>query len=227
MGVVTPASTYSGYCGKACIAGIGYIPGSTASAASARAALGIGYLPQALNTIAHELGHNHGLNHSPGCNASSADAKFPYVTNGVAHIGWVGWSQQTPDRFFDPAKYTDLMAYCSPQWVSDYTYAKQAARIAQLNGATMMWDNATVSTWKILDVVNGKATWGPDIVEPESAFGEAEIGTVHDAFGKPLDDVLVYRSDVGDIDGAMMYLVPTPQMNWATLRIGSLQVALP
>jgi hypothetical protein len=89
----------------------------------------------------------------------------------------------------------------------------------------MLWDTAPVSTWQILDVVNGKATWGPAIVEPEAAFGEAEMGTVYDTSGTPLLDVVVYRSDVGDIDGAMMYLVPTPQINWATLRIGSTQVA--
>jgi hypothetical protein len=225
MGVVTPASTYSGYCGKGCVAGIGYVAGSNSSAASARAALSVGYLPSALYTIAHELGHNHGLNHSPGCNAASADSKFPYLTNGVAHIGWVGWSQQTPDRFFDPAKYTDLMAYCSPQWVSDYVYAKQASRIAQLNGATMLWDSAVVSTWQILDVVNGKATWGPAIADPEPAFGEAETATVYDVSGTAISDVVVYRSDVGDIDGASMYLVPTPQLNWATLRIGGTHVA--
>jgi hypothetical protein len=182
-------------------------------------------LPQALNTIAHELGHNHGLNHSPGCNAASADTKFPYVTNGVAHIGWIGWSQQTPDKFFDPAKYTDLMAYCSPQWVSDYVYAKQADRIAQLNGVTAMFGTETISQWNILDVINGRANWGPELTEPEPAFGEAEAATVLDRSGAVLEQVVVYRSDVGDLEGSMMYLVPRPLPTWATLRIGTIQIA--
>jgi hypothetical protein len=108
---------------------VGFV-GTTASQAAARAIIAIGYDPEALNTIAHELGQNHGLEHSPGCGADSADSAFPYQTNGTSYIGWVGWDNRTPNTFLDPAKYTDLMAYCEPVWVSDYMYSKLADRVA-------------------------------------------------------------------------------------------------
>ena len=32
-----------------------------------------------LDTISHEMGHNHGRNHAPGCNAAGVDMNFPYA----------------------------------------------------------------------------------------------------------------------------------------------------
>jgi hypothetical protein len=222
MGVVTPASSLNAYCGSACIAGIGYVA-TGATASTTRAALALGYIPQGLGSIAHELGHNHGLEHSPGCGADQADPGFPYVTKGVAYIGWVGWDNQSPTKFLDPAKYTDIMAYCDPVWVSDYVYSQFADRIATLNGAPMWLGADAASTWRVLDVVNGRATWGVPLTDPVPPSGIPESGTILDAAGNALLEVTVYRTNISDGRGAM-YLVPEPSDSWAGLSIGSTYV---
>jgi hypothetical protein len=223
VGIVTPASTYRGYCGSGCIAGVGYVA-TSASSASARALVSIGYEPDGLMTIAHELGHNHGLNHSPGCNADSADTAFPYQTNGTSYIGWVGWDNRAANTFIDPSRYTDLMAYCTPVWVSDYVYSKLADRVAALNGSAMLQGSDAVATWRVLDVVGGRATWGTPITDPAPAFGEPASGTVLDRNGGTLLEISVYRTNMSNGLGAM-YLVPEPATNWASLRIGSTSIA--
>ena len=85
---------------------------------------GIGYLGQAVGTgrddsvqvAAHELGHNFGRNHAPCGGAGGADPQYPYAG---ARIGTYGW---TGSQLLAPTQYVDLMSYCNPGWVSDYSY---------------------------------------------------------------------------------------------------------
>ena len=68
-------------------------------------------------TAAHEFGHNLGREHAPCGNPGYPDPDYPY-SNGI--IGQFGFnlSQFT----VIPNTYKDIMSYCSPEWVSDYTY---------------------------------------------------------------------------------------------------------
>jgi hypothetical protein len=177
-----------------------------------------------LNTITHELGHAHGLYHSPGCQADDADGEFPYITNGKAYIGWVGWDNRNPSTFIDPAKYTDLMSYCSPIWVSDYIYAQMADRIAALNGAAMWLGTESLHTWRVLNVVGKRASWGTPITEPSAAFGTPESAIVFDSSGNPLTEVTVYRTEISNSIGSM-YIVPEPEINWSSVLIGETEIA--
>jgi hypothetical protein len=68
-----------------------------------------------LDTAAHELGHNFGRNHAP-CGVSG-DANYPHAN---ARIGV--WGVDRQGSYKDPARLADLMSYCDPTWVSDYTY---------------------------------------------------------------------------------------------------------
>jgi hypothetical protein len=111
------------YCGGGCIAGIGWI-GWT------RAAVGFDGTNASHNgageVLAHEIGHNHGRRHAPGCGATGVDASFPYVSGGKGYIG----SDPQPNYGFNILSqaiyvyntYIDFMSYCGPEWVSDYTY---------------------------------------------------------------------------------------------------------
>ena len=80
----------------------------------------------ASETHAHEVGHNHGRYHAPGCGAGNDDPQFPYVLNGKSVIG----NPAFPNFGFDLgnlaiypfSNYMEIMSYCDPTWISDYTY---------------------------------------------------------------------------------------------------------
>jgi hypothetical protein len=91
------------------IAGIGYVGG--------QAALGWDYLPSGADVAAHEWGHNWGRAHSPCGGATMTDPNYPYAN---AAIGVYGFDLTTAT--LKPPTATDVMGYCSNQWISDYTY---------------------------------------------------------------------------------------------------------
>ncbi len=72
-------------------------------------------------TVAHELGHNLGLGHAPCGDLSlfSIDANFPYADGAIGVWGYDARSELpvSPDT-------KDLMSYCRPQWISDYSFIK-------------------------------------------------------------------------------------------------------
>ena len=71
------------------------------------------------NTVAHELGHNLSLLHAPCGGAGNPDPFFPSAN---ASIGV--WGYDIGSDSLVPATRKDLMSYCSPQWISDYSFAK-------------------------------------------------------------------------------------------------------
>ena len=90
------------------IAGYGYMPG--------RAAIGWDHLPSGDRVAAHEWGHNFSRNHAP-C-GTSGDTNYPHA-GGV--INFWGWNSLT-NTLVSPTS-TDVMGYCSNQWISDYNWA--------------------------------------------------------------------------------------------------------
>ena len=75
---------------------------------------------------AHELGHNLSLNHAPCGGASSPDPFFPYAGGGVGRPGYnVVTSTITATTNFD------VMSYCAPTWISDYSYQRMLTYLQQ------------------------------------------------------------------------------------------------
>ncbi|HEX6909217.1 MAG TPA: hypothetical protein VF142_02430, partial [Longimicrobium sp.] len=91
------------------IAGIGYI--------GYPAAVGYDRLPDAAQTLAHELGHNFGRYHAPCGSPAGPDLLFP--TPGAV-LDVVGWD--VASGAVRGTEYKDLMSYCAPEWITWYTY---------------------------------------------------------------------------------------------------------
>lgn len=91
------------------VAGMGYL--------GTPAALGWDHLPSGADVMAHELGHNWGRYHAPCGGAGSPDPLYPYAGGSIGASGY----DLTTSVFKAPSM-ADLMGYCVPNWVSDYTY---------------------------------------------------------------------------------------------------------
>ena len=68
--------------------------------------------------IAHELGHNMGLYHPPGCRAGNPDYSFPHENGQIGAWGYDFDAQ----RLVSPTV-GDLMSYCGYGWISDYHFS--------------------------------------------------------------------------------------------------------
>nr|WP_279232422.1 M66 family metalloprotease [Thermus neutrinimicus] len=90
------------------IAGIGYLRHPVA--------VGWDYPQSAPRVMAHELGHNFGREHAP-CGVSG-DPNYPYTDGKIGTWGY----DLADGSLKDPGQLYDLMSYCGPQWISDYTY---------------------------------------------------------------------------------------------------------
>lgn len=66
----------------------------------------------------HEIGHNFGRRHAPCGNPGGVDPHYPYPN---ASIGVYG-IDTSGEMLLSPNTTHDMMSYCGPEWVSDYTY---------------------------------------------------------------------------------------------------------
>jgi hypothetical protein len=83
-----------------------------------RAAVGLDNL---YNVGAHEIGHTFGRLHAPCGDVASSDPGYPYAGASIGNYGIDVYSNVLISPVApDYAK--DLMSYCNPPWVSDYTY---------------------------------------------------------------------------------------------------------
>jgi hypothetical protein len=170
-GVVDPSYT-SG------IAGLGFVGGPTA----------IGW-DRGINDqiMAHEIGHNWGRNHSPCGNPSGVDPNYPYP-GGV--IGVYGFDGAT-NTLYAPATNFDLMSYCHPYWVSDYTYEGVLAyRVGSPDIAA-----ASAASEPVL-LVWGRMRGGEMVLEP--AFEITARARVPEGGG-------AYRVEALDASGARLF----------------------
>lgn len=110
--------------------------------------------------IAHELGHNLNVAH-PSCGVHASEFAFPY-RNGS--IGAWGYDQERND-VISPNYYRDLMSYCSPKWVSDYSFDRMM-RHRILKEQTIAASRAVVATKRSLIFWGGKRGEQNIFIEP-------------------------------------------------------------
>ena len=155
-GIFAPASSASSYCSGGCVAGLGFVGGPTDS--YSRAAIGLGFSGEmAAETSVHEIGHTHGRNHAPCGGASGTDQSFPY---GDGSVGVWGYNPLTK-KLFNPGQTADVMSYCNPIWLSDYTYKALFNRIKTVNNPSIVFPPETLNrTYERVRVDgDGNLTW--------------------------------------------------------------------
>lgn len=214
-GLFQPTDNIGQYCGGGCVAGIGYVTGTQSFARHQRVALGLSYNNVAsAQTMAHEVGHNHGRPHSPCGGAAQPDNAFPYAG---AKIGW--WGYEAPEKIHNPATDTDIMGYCNNQWVSDYVYNFFTDRIAFLNGnQKQLPPPGEPQHFSFLLTDFRGPRWGIDRPAPRYPSGEPEQASVLDEAGQVIASVTVYRTSTDHLSGAQL-LVPDPEPGWHAIQI--------
>lgn len=100
-------------------AGIGYV-NRVGSSSPSLSALGWDASRSAWRrTMTHELGHNYSRSHAPCGGPANPDPNYPYAN---AALSATPLFESLLDDIQSPGGLTDVMAYCSGSWFSDYNY---------------------------------------------------------------------------------------------------------
>lgn len=125
FGAMAPKASYSSYCTGGCILGFSTVAEETDI--ESRGSIGITVfqdgsgVKDAWDTLAHELGHAMGRDHAP-CGIADPDDTDPDYPYPNASMGGVYGYDFDLMRLVKPKPARDLMSYCTPVWISDYTY---------------------------------------------------------------------------------------------------------
>ena len=110
--------------------------------------------------IAHELGHNMGLQHPEGCRAGNPDYAYPHANGSIGAWGY----DSEADRLVPP-HVRDLMSYClyEYEWISDYHFSNalryrledegqtDASVVAARQRSLLLWGGVTADSVPFLE----------------------------------------------------------------------------
>jgi hypothetical protein len=111
-----------------------------------------------MDTVSHEMGHNLGRMHAPGCMAQGVDPRFPYPNTGVGVDGY-----SIPEAAFKSRlKFKDVMGYCYPTWISDYTWNgfERRARVVSAYPTTMPYQPLAARALQGFQAPGSNGAWG-------------------------------------------------------------------
>jgi len=157
------------------------------------------------SVLAHEVGHNFGDYHSPCGNPSGVDPNYPYPG---AIIGVPGWDVfASSSNLKGSSAYVDIMSYCSPVWISDYTYLNELIfRQNSPLGIIVPGPDVVAPTGDGLlvwgRIVNGQVTLEPAFRIPANnsqATPGSYIWQARDKFGSVLASVSFSAAEVADL----------------------------
>jgi hypothetical protein len=223
FGLVVPASSGAQYCKSGCVAGISYRAGPHAPRLRVSLAVGYGGASSA-EAMAHELGHAHGRLHAPCGMVKDPDPGYPYA--GGATGVW-GYDNRSPRQLFAPAS-KDIMSYCGPRWISDYTFRALADRSALVNvtqGAPVLAAETGPQNWRVLLLdARGTPRWGLEASgAPAGATVEADV---LDARGSRLGILEAIEAEMSDTDERAIW-IPVPAPFGHSVRVPGATSALP
>ncbi len=212
-GIFAPANSLAQYCGVGkCLGGLAFIgkPGH----AYFRASIGVGFSGSLAADIAvHELGHLHGRKHAP-C-GTAGEPSYPHDGAGIGVYGY----DLVSKTLYSPNHYVDMMSYCNPSWISDYTFTHLFNHANLVNGASIYvpphLQNATYHRL----LINPDGTVNPlsPIKLERPVLGQKATVTVKTLAGVETLEAELLRYD--HIDGGMLLFAPTAQPITAVTKI--------
>lgn len=218
-GAFAPTSSYSTYCNGGCTTGLCHLPG--ASDTFLRACVGVGFTGNSsAGTMAHELGHAHGLPHAPCGSVAGADSKYPYA---AGKIGSWGYDQRS-NAMISPAKSYDFMSYCAPEWISDYAFDKITHRMSFVEKESFVVGGERTTYQLLRQLPSGKLEWGSELTLDEPMFGEPRAVTYVSDSGVR-GTVTGYFYPYADEGGSI--LVPKASLSMREIQIGDTRIARP
>ena len=197
------------------VAGLGYIGVPTA--------MGWDHQPSGTEVMAHEMGHNFGRLHAPCGNPQGVDSNYPYAS---ASIGVYGFDVATGVQ--KAPAFKDLMSYCDPSWISDYTY-KAIMNFRATNPLVQPLGRIRAGSSRGL-LVWGRIEAGQPILEPAIEVDAPATlptrGGPHrlegfGAAGEPLFSLVFAGDRIGDApdpnDETFSFVVPLSQLRGISL----------
>jgi hypothetical protein len=226
FGLVAPASSIRSYCAGSCV--LGLAPQTVYVSSADQVGLGIGFLDEnTYSTAVHEIGHAHGRGHSPcaprGSGIQGVDSRYPHSGGDT---GVWGWDMRDGSLMAPTLK--DVMGYCEPAWISDYTYGALADRAMLVNNLANQKSAPEVTLgapWHSLILYgDGSARWA-GLITNEAPQGERESLRVLDAAGRVVANLDAARVPLAHSENSFLY-IPEPEADWAVLELGELRIPL-
>ena len=182
-------------------------------------------IPRA-STIAHELGHNLSLLHAPCGNPGGLDLSFP---SSDGSIGAWGYDFRGGGSLVRPTR-PDLMSYCEPKWVSDYSFANallfrlfdEGPAAAAQTKSLLLWGGVGTDSVLYLEptfVVDAPAAL------PDSAGEYRIIGNTSD--GDELFSLSFAMPETADGDGSSSFAFVLPVRSGWENSLASITLAGP
>ena len=231
-GLFTPTKTFDDYCTAACT--VGYSIVAELSSEEDRGSLGLGIFADGSNsdapdTMAHELGHALGRDHAP-CETQDP-GPFPYKGG---KIGSWGFDPQN-HKLLDPSVYGDVMGYCTPDWVSDFTYRGLFKRLVSVNAEVVVAKSAFPAAapnayQRVLLAGDGSLRWGSRFTSRRAPEGDVREVTLLGVDGSSLGSVAARVRRYGDAAGGFLLLpesVLDAAAGIAAIRVGNAVLTLP
>ena len=178
--------------------------------------------------IAHELGHNMNLRHAP-C-GTGGDPSYPYPDGS---IGAWGYDFGDGGRLVPPSA-SDLMSYCDPRWISDYSFTNAlryrlfdegsaaGAAVAASTRSLLLWGGLDADSVPLLEpafVVEAPAAL------PDSAGAHRLIGRA--ASGAELFSLSFTMPETADGDGSSSFAFVLPVRPGWEAGLGSITLSGP
>lgn len=198
-GMFNPTDDFYDYCGDfGCVLGLSN-PGVVPENASLRSSIGVGFNEHAASTLVHEIGHAHGRFHAPCGGAAGADPGYPH-DDGI--IGTWGYDL-VHGVLKDPVVNTDIMGYCSPQWVSNYTFYSLLERIDEVRDLPR---SATRRVTKLWTDGAGQTQHGGTVGVVDPSGGERVSVVLRDASGAPAGEAPGWLYSYSHLPGGLVLL---------------------